>query len=342
MTRSWLYRCGIVVSFVTLDGVVFANEVMQRIGAYSTDQSTETRSAATLGGEMTQRPLFDGAISSGTYNLEAGIEQVAIRDISHDKYMEAYFPNGTRENRSVSLNTNQTIRKLTDVRLGGNWLSDSVTTTRTMSGGVGQWWFHDTIQTNLDLSKTQTNGPIVTILDYDQKAINLPPLVNSGGGTFSIKHLATPTTVWGAGYTRIESSTRPQLSAYTLNAKQFIPKWSAAVHGSVARIINTGSVGEETTTGSMTGVQSEIALLKTLWDGGATRVAYRFVREDEETRAYGDHLLYGADSYSLGLTQDVKKGLLTDRPLKVHAVATRYLSNSGGAFLAEAGLTTKF
>ena len=342
MKRSWLYAYGVVASSVTAHSQAFADEVMQRVGAYSTDQSAETRSAATLGGEITQRPLFDGAISSGTYDLEAGVEQVAIKDISHDKYMEAYFPNGTRENRSVSLNTSQTIRKLTDVRLGGNWLSDSVTTTRTMSGGVGQWWFHDTIQTNLDLSKTQTNGPIVTILDYDQKAINLPPLVNSGGGTFSVKHLATPTTVWGAGYTRIEASNRPQLAAYTLNAKQFIPAWSAAVHGSVARIINTGEIGEETTTGSMTGVQSEVAFLKNLWDGAATRVAYRFVREDEQTRAYGDHLLYGADSYSMGLTQDIKKGVLTDRPLKVHAVATRYLSNAGGAFLGEAGLTTKF
>lgn len=341
MKRSWLHACGVVASSL-VGPHAHANEVMQRLGGYSTDASTETRSSAALGGSITQRPLFDGTVSSGSYDVEAGVEQVTIKDIAHDKYMTENFPNGYRENRSVSLNTTQTIRKLTDLRLGGNWLSDTVTTTRTASGGVGHWWFHDTIQTNIDVSKTQTNGPIVTILDYDHQAINLGPQVASGGGTVSVKHLATPTTVWGAGWTRVESTNRPKLDAYSINGKQYIPAWTAAVHGTAARIINTGETGLDSTSGSMTGVQAELAFLKTLWEGGASRVAYRYAREDEQTRAYGDHLLYGADSYSVGMTQSIKKGVVTDRPLMVHAVATRYISNAGGAFLGEAGLTTKF
>lgn len=343
MKRTRLYTYGVVASFLGgHSAAVLADEVMQRLGGYSSDASAETHSAATIGGEITQRPLLNGNISSGAYDLEAGIEQVTFKDISHDNYMKENFPSGTRENRSVSLNTTQTIRKLTDLRLGANWLSDSVTTTKTFSGGIGHWWFHDTIQTNVDISKTQTDGTAVSILDYDQREVILPPQVNSGGGTLSVKHLATPTTVWGASWTRIDATNRPPLNAYALNGKQFIPAWDAAIHGSVARVINTGDVGLDTSSGSLTGTQSEIAFLKNLWQGAASRVAYRFVREDEQTRAYGDHLLYGADSYSLGMSQEVKKGVVTDRPLKVHAVATRYLSNSGGAFLGEAGLTTKF
>lgn len=342
MKRSWLSTCVVAGASLMSHPSVFASEVMQRVGGYSGDAGNETRSAAALGGSITQRPLFDGAISSGSYDLQAGVEQIAVKDFAKDKYMSEYFPNGVRENRSASLNTSQTIRKLTDVRLGGNWLSDNVTTTRTASAGVGRWWFHDTIQTNVDVSKTETNGPTISILDLDSETINLGPKVASGGGTFSLKHLATPTTIWGASWTRIDASNRPPLNAYGLNGKQFIPAWSAAIHGSVTRIINTGEVDTTTSSGSLTGIQSEWAFLKTLWDGGASRVAYRFVREDEQTRAYGDHMLYGADSYSMGFTQDIKKGVISDRPLQAHVVATRYISNAGGAVLGEAGLTTKF
>ncbi len=342
MKHSWLAASVAFGAALVSPSLCFASEVMQRVGGYSGDSGGETRSAAALGGSITQKPMFDGALSSGSYDLQAGVEQISVKDISHDKYMGEYFQNGVRENRSASLNTTQTIRKLTDLRLGANWLSDTVTTTRSASGGMGHWWFHDTIQTNIDVSKTETNGPTVTILDLDSEAINLGPKVSSGGGTFSVKHLATPTTIWGASWTRIDATDRPVLNAYGLNGKQFIPAWSAAIHGSISRIINTGTIENTTSSGSLTGTQSEWAFLKTLWDGAAARVAYRFVREDEQTRAYGDHLLYGADSYSLGMTQDIKKGVISDRPLQAHVVATRYISNAGGAFLGEAGLTTKF
>jgi hypothetical protein len=161
--------------------------------------------------------------------------------------------------------------------------------------------------------------------------------------TFGLKHLATPTLVWGASYTRVESEDRPRLDAYAANIRKYLPEVSSAIHGSAARLINTGEVSTNTSIGSLAGVQAELAFLKELWKGAASRISYRYVREDEETRAFGDHIIYGSDNYSAGFTQDLKRGTISQYPTTVNVAVTRSISNSEThATSGEAGLGMKF
>jgi len=319
-----------------------AAEVTQRVGGYRSTNG-ETRAEGALGGSIERGPYNATGISSASYTLDASVEKIRTEFQTSDKYMAEHFPLGSRLQRSASIGATHTVRKLTDIRVGGGLTSDLVTNSRSVSGGVGHWWFQESIQTNIDFSRTITDRPPAYILDYDAETILLAPNVASGGVTASFKHLATPTTVWGGSYTRVEATARPRLDAYGTLIKQYIPVLAAAVHGSMTRIINTGPVTTETTSGSLAGIQAEVAFLKTLWRGASGRASYRYAREDEHTRAFGDHLLFGADSYTIGLSQDLDKGVVIDRPVTANLVGTRYITNRGvSATMGEAGLSIKF
>ncbi|MCX6125594.1 MAG: hypothetical protein NTV34_12745 [Proteobacteria bacterium] len=332
----------VAVTIAAASSPVLGNEVTQRVGGYhSTDG--ESRATGSLGGTLERGAFGTSSVSSASYNIDAGVEKIRITNLADDRYMQDYFPEGSRLQRSVALGTSHTINKLTDFRLGGNWNSDLVTKTKSISGGVGHWWRQDTIQTNLDFSRTILDRPDSYVLDYDRETVLLTPKVTSGGATFSFKHLATPTTIWGGSYTRVDSSDRPRLHAFGAQVKQFIPALTASIHGAFTRIVNTGPVTTQTTSGSLAGIQAEVAVLKSLWQGAAGRAAYRYAREDEERRAFGDHVVHGADSYTLGLSQDINKGILTDRPVTASVVGTRYITNGGvSASLGEAVLAVKF
>jgi hypothetical protein len=318
-----------------------AHEINQRVGGYKASDG-QVRSNGGLSATI-NRTYSSAPISSASYTLDGAYETITVEDISEDKYMSESFPEGFRSQRSVNLSTSHTFDKLTDFRFGGGVTSDLRTKSRNWSSGIGHWWFHETIQTNIDFSRTVVDRPYSYILDYDAETIDLPAHVNSGGGSLSFKHLATPTTMWGGAYARVESSDRPRLDSYSLMIRQYIPVLTASVQGNAARLLNTGPVGLETATGSLAGVQFEFAVMKSLWDGASGRAGYRYAREDEFTRAYGDHLVQGSDSYSLGISQDIKKGVLADRALTVSANGTRYITNIGvAATLGEAGLSVKF
>jgi hypothetical protein len=334
-----LYLAGVLLGWANMAA---SHEVSQRLGGYKSSDG-ESRSAGGVSASLEPKGFGRLPITSAAYTFDAGIERIRSNDLSTNEYMQLHFPEGSRLQRSAGLQTVHTVSKITDIRAGGSWGSDDVSTSRSANAGVGHWWLNDTVQTNIDISRTINERPESSILDYDAQLIRLAPSVDSAGGVLTAKYLATPTTVWAAAYTRIVSSDRPQIDAYTLQLKQFFPAITGAVHGSISRIINTGEVTTSTNAGSLAGVQAEVAFLKSLWRDASMRLGYRFVREDEETRATGDHLVYGADSYSLGLLQDFKKGVVTDRPTSAHIVATRYLSNAGyGAVMGEAGLAVKF
>jgi hypothetical protein len=319
-----------------------AHEIAQKVGGYQSSDG-EHRSLGEVNGSLDLNAMGESPVTAASYVLNGSVEQISYRDISKNNYMLENFPLARREQQTIGLTTSHTIKKLTDVRAGASWSTDQVTFTRSVSGGMGHWWHDDTVQTNVDFSQTSTNRPSDSILDNDFQTVTVASKMASRGATFSVKHLATPTTVWNAGFTRILSSERPRLDAYSVQVKQFIPSITGAVHVSGARLINTGEIGTDTTLGSMTGTQAEVAILKEIVTGTNARASYRYCREDEETRAFGDHLVFGSDSYSLGLTQDIKKGELTSRPMTLSVVGTRYLSNADfGAFSAEAGLATKF
>ncbi|MCX6119821.1 MAG: hypothetical protein NT027_19980 [Proteobacteria bacterium] len=329
-------------AFVVGSNVGMGHEMGQRLGSYQGSDG-ESRVAGGLTGAIEAGAYGDSGVTSASYTIDASLESIRYKDISKNDYMLEFFPSGLKEQQSVSIGTSHTISKINDLRAGGTYSTDSISDSKSWNLGLGRWWFQDSFQTNIDVSQTITSRPSDSILDTDFQLIELGPKVSSRGASLSFKHLATTTTVWGGSYTRVISSDRPRLDAYAVNVRQFIPSVKGAIHAMAARLINTGAVSTDTTLGSLAGVQAEIAILKEIVAGTNTRVGYRYVREDEQSRAYGDHLIYGADNYSWGVTQDIKKNEFLPRPTVAHFSATRSIANSGiGSTTGEAGLSTKF
>ena len=110
-------------------------------------------------------------------------------------------------------------------------------------------------------------------------------------------------------------------------------------------IRHKGKVGLDTTYGELEGGEATIAWLQKLWTKAKARVAYRYYREDETTRAFGDELTLGSDTVSLGISQGFKleEHRSQARNFEVNAKASRYQTNSDiDAEIYEVGLGADF
>jgi hypothetical protein len=110
-------------------------------------------------------------------------------------------------------------------------------------------------------------------------------------------------------------------------------------------VINLGKLNTNMSAGELTGSQFTVSYLQSLWPKAHGRVAYRYAREDEFTRAYEDHLVFGADSYVAALSHELDGVVIGDseRTVLLDVAATRYLHNKeGSATTLELGGSVKF
>jgi hypothetical protein len=323
----------ISIGVLLLTNSSYAHEVSQRVVGYS-DNVGESRQLYQLEGILEPLPSQQLALS-------ANVESVR-RDDQDDVYMQDHFPEGRREKRGVSGFAKQTWFKLNETREQAAWQSDGVTTTKSYSFGVSRWVFQETLQLGVDGTRYETDRPESSILDYDGEQVVMGPQVTSNVFAVSSKWLATSTTIILAEYDRVYTDERPPLYGYKLGVRQFIPSWEAAVHSSVTRVINLGDLSKESNDGELSGWAADIAFLKTLWKEAYARVGYRFYREDEFTRAYGDHQVFASDSASCGFVTPVPL-LDSKKQIRLSANYTRYISNNAvNAQVGELGLTSVF
>jgi hypothetical protein len=210
--------------------------------------------------------------------------------------------------------------------------------------GVSQWLHHETYRISLDLNKTTVKKPTSEYLDVDSNIVMLQERVDSETVTVGLRQLATTTTIVDYGASVTTSTNRPDAKQYDLGLKQFIPPLDAAIHLNGSKYDNRGQVGLNTSEGSLEGQEATFAWLQNLWDDASGRVAYRYYREDETTRAYGDELTFGSDTVTFGISQKFSLG--TKRAFsdyKIHAAMSRYITNTDiKANIYEIGLGSTF
>lgn len=293
--------------------------VKQTVAGYR-DNAGQTRALA----------AFDagGALgASGNLKLSVARERVSDRAWRDNKYLQTVYGAGTRVNDTWSLSGGRTFAKLTEARLAGGAASDGVVESRQAGIGASHWFVHETLQAGIDLSRVEVQRPEYEILDFDATVLTAPPQVDTNGATLSVRHLSTPTTMTLASATFNRSSDRPLARFYQAGVRQYVPSLRGAVHANVYRGLNRGSLSTQTLYGEVSSWSTDLAWVQELGQATQLRAGWRFHRERETGRAYGDVTQFGSDLFSVGVAHDMNPELVAGTPLTVEAGVARYLSN---------------
>jgi hypothetical protein len=160
-----------------------------------------------------------------------------------------------------------------------------------------------------------------------------------------VRHLATPTTIVDYGLSQVAADNRPHANSGSIGVRQFVPPVEGAVQITGTRSYNRGYVTTDSTYGQVDAWIGEVAWLQTIAPGGKCRVGYRYYREDETTRAFENEQVFGSDTMSVGLSQDVPKEAVDSLPTPVtlELAYARYLTNAGiSASSYEFGVSARF
>lgn len=336
--RHFQIIAGILIT-LSMDPGASAHEVHQRVGGYSSSEG-ESRMMTKFTG-LADAQIFSNSDLQLSVSLSAQSESIRSEDV----YTQKYFDRGRRLNRNFGIDTLFTFAKKTEITMGGSDGGDSVTKTRSASVGVSQWFLGDQLRVGVNAATAKISRPEDSFLDYDSATIIVPDEVVSSIAGLTIKAILNPKTTVSGSYSLATSTERPILRAWTTGFKQYFDDCDCALHGDVGRVINLGQLDTTMSVGELTGTQFSLAYLQSLWPKAHARLGYRYAREDEFTRAYEDHLVFGADSYVAAFSQEIDGVEFAgrDRTLLVDMAATRYLHNkSGTATTLEFGGTVKF
>ena len=329
----------VVIGYCLTSTTMMAHEVDQRFGGY-TSSDGESRVMTRFSGRA-DAPSFAGGDGDFSLSLSAQSENVK----SDDNYTQKNFEEGRRTDRSFGLDASLTWEKRSEVTFGGSTAGDSVSKTTTARIAVGQWFLGDQFRLGFKASSSRTVRPADSFLDYDSATVSILPEVSSAVGGVNFKAILNPKTTLSGDYAVASSSDRPILRAWTIGLKQYFDGCDCALHGDAGRVINLGKLNTNMSAGELTGSQFSISYLQSLWQKAHGRFAYRYAREDEFTRAYEDHLVFGADSYVAALSQELDGVVIGDgeKTVLLDLAATRYLhNNAGSATTVEFGGSVKF
>jgi hypothetical protein len=328
-----------IVASSMASAAVLAHQVDQRFGGYNSSDG-ESRFMTRFSGRADAPPFAGG---DAAFSLSVTAQSETIK--SNDSYTQKNFEDSRRVDRSVGVDGSFTWAKRLEVVLGAASAGDSVSKTTSASIGFGQWFLGDQLRVGVKASASKTNRPADSFLDYDSSTVTILPDVQSSVGSVSFKAILNPRSTLSADYSVATSSDRPLLRAWTLSAKQYFDTCDCALHGDFGRVINLGKLNTNMSAGELTGSQFTVSYLQSLWPKAHGRVAYRYAREDEFTRAYEDHLVFGADSYVAALSHELDGVVIGDseRTVLLDVAATRYLHNKeGSATTLELGGSVKF
>ncbi len=337
-------KLGFILMFGWLPATIsFSHQLDQRIGGYSSSGG-ESRSMAKINGRADVPAMASGEVQS-SLSINATIEGVSIEGDEKNEYMKKHFPTGQRLDQNFGLDSDWTFSKTSNFTFGGSVSGDGVVKTTSKRASAGQWLFADQLRVGVYGSTSETKRPEAGFLDYDSVTLVFKSRTVANTGGLSLKAILNPTTIVTADYASVQSTDRPHLQSWAAGVREFIAACECSVHGDVARVINLGALNTNMSTGQLMGTQATVSYLQSLWKDGHGRLAYRYAREDEYTRAYNDHLAFGSDSFTAAVSHEFQKARIGghDRPLLMDLAATRYLDNASfSGTTMELGATVKF
>lgn len=320
--------------------------ITQRVGGYQ-DTSGMTRERVGIEGTVEGKAGGIADMTAQSVNIVATRDVYQDNDFGNDDdvYQQKIYASSRRTNDTASLTASQTWDRTVDTRVMGLYGTDGKVRTRSWAAGMSQWFAHETLRVGYDLSRTVVDQPLYEVLDYDSQDIGNPTVVSSNGVTMAVRHLATPTTIVDYTVSHVLPENRPPQNTGTVAVRQFVPAANGAVHVTVTRADNRGYVTTETNYGQVDAWVYEGAYLQNLWQGGRARAGYRYYKEDEITRAFGDRKQLGSDTVTVAMSQDISKKAIDNLgvPLTLDAAASRYANNASvSARTFELGVTAKF
>lgn len=279
-----------------------------------------------------------GALSGTNYSLfvaqdnlkgtPAPVEEKIKEEKSYDR---------TKTN-TFTLSAGQTWNRLTDTRALFSAIDTSSSKSRTGSVGFSHWFWHETFQGSIDISRTTVSREVKEYADIDLEIIEPAPKVNSTGLTLGLRQLASATTILIYNYTLIHPTDRPDTHTYSVNARQFLPFWNHAIHADASRAINRGKITNRTTYGEVNAWQWQLAYLMSYWKTGLTsKVYYRYYKEDQIAHAYDSELVYGSDTYGVNLAYAASNNIVLESGAAHYKTNKKTVAN-----MYDAGLQYKF
>lgn len=330
---------------VSVAAPVRAFTIEQRVGGYADSGGlTRQRIGYDLGWDS-KTSSGDAALSGQSISITLLRDQYMRTSMLEDEYARRFYGSGYRVLQTANLSASQTWGRLSESRQLLTFASDGVVTFRGGGGGGGLWLFHETLRVGMDFLRMTVVQPEYRVLDFDSQEIGTPPLVTSSGATFSLRHLATPTTIMDYTAQGIWADNRPPTTSWSISVRQFVPFLSGAIHGGGSRAINRGALSVDTNYGQVDAWIFDGAYLQSIGRHTHAKVGYRYYREDETTRVYADELTVGTDRFVVAFSHDLQKGMIVDvpYPLTVDGAFSRYLTNTQlVARSFEVGLTGRF
>jgi hypothetical protein len=344
---SKVYFVVIAMFFASVLGAapIRALTIEQRVGGYADSGGlTRQRIGYDLGWDS-KASSANAALSGQSVGLTLLRDQYMRTSIVEDEYARRFYGSGYRVLQTANLTATQTWARLSETRQLLTFASDGVVTFRGGGGGGSLWLFHETLRVGVDFLRMTVMQPEYRILDFDSQEIGTPPLVTSSGATFSVRHLATPTTMIDYTAQGIWADNRPPTSSWGMSVRQFVPFLNGAIHGGGIRAINRGALSVDTTYGQVDAWILDGAYLQSFGRHTHAKVGYRYYREDETTRVYADQLTVGTDRFVVAFSHDLQKGVVENipYPLAIEGAISRYLTNTQlVARSFEVGVTGRF
>lgn len=230
--------------------------------------------------------------------------------------------------QSLSLSADQGLQIGTQVGLAAGITKSPLSDARFFGAKVAQWFRSETLQTTLDLRRTDIKSPPVAYTDVDGKRIRTPADLHGLNAAVTVMHFTTPTTILRGNVSMTQRSDRPLASAESFEIRQFVPPVNGAVHAAITHYENVGEIDDTQTYGSIVANNARVEWNQRLLRRAIVMGGYRYYLENEKPRtaeaprkSLGTDAIYGSARWRFGAR------LWTSDAPEAFVFASRYNTN---------------
>jgi len=283
-------KIGFVASFIVGTWIVPAQVFAQSSGGIESAiglfrDETRDVSVFSVAGDGSGKVLSDGEGRSSGIRLGYTGKFSTLKDKESLLVKEQLDGKTSMREDSLSVSFDQGLRV-------GTTMSAFTGTTRSPIGKsawyglkLGEWWLEETLQTTLEVRKTDSTTEPVDYTDVDNYRVRTPEQTAGQNISIGAMSLTTPTTILRGNISRTTRSDRPAASAVTGEIRQFVTATDSAIHFAAGHYENIGTVTTKTTYGEVVSNSLKIEWHQNLDDLRILSLGYRYYLEDEDPRA---------------------------------------------------------
>lgn len=284
-----------------------ADQLESAVAGYSDNDRTNTIISGS--GNFSTTKLFGSEGQKTEFSVGYTHRDVKFKDTINNTYLTTEQLDGkdSMQQSTVNLGLDQSISKFTSVGVLGGITEGPLGVTKWAGGRAGQWWREETLQTTVEVRRTEISQVLGEVYDDDRRIIRLPESLAGNNVNFSFMHFTTPELIWRGTYSRTWRSDRPPADGFSTELRYFLTPLQAAVHGSLGHYENVGEVSRITSYGSVVANTASGEWHQRFLDRFILMGGYRWYTENEnplsETithKTLGSDWLYGSLRWRFG------------------------------------------